>query len=72
VIDAQGRPVDHPINERVIGIGLPDLAKIPNVILAAGGAHKVPVIRALLGLGHINTFVTDEATARDLLAKPAP
>ncbi len=72
VIDAQGRPVDHPINERVIGIGLHDLAGIPNVILAAGGAHKVPVIRALLGLGHINTFVTDEATARDLLAKPAP
>ena len=72
VIDAQGRPVDHPINERVIGIGLADLVKIPNVILAAGGTHKVPVIRALLGLGHINTFVTDEATARDLLAKPAP
>jgi lsr operon transcriptional repressor len=72
VIDAHGRPVDHPINERVIGIGLADLAKIPNVILAAGGAHKVPVIRALLGLGNINTFVTDEATARDLLATPAP
>jgi lsr operon transcriptional repressor len=72
VIDAQGRPVDHPINERVIGIGLHDLARIPNVILAAGGAHKVPVIRAVLGLGHINTFVTDEVTARDLLAKPAP
>jgi lsr operon transcriptional repressor len=72
VIDAQGRPVDHPINERVIGIGLADLAKIPNVILAAGGAHKVPVIRALLYLGQIDTFVTDETTARDLLAKPAP
>lgn len=72
VIDAQGRPVDHPINERVIGIGLPDLARIPNVILAAGGTHKVPVIRALLGLGHINTFVTDETTARELLAKPTP
>jgi lsr operon transcriptional repressor len=72
VIDALGRPVDHPINERVIGIGLHDLARIPNVILAAGGTHKVPVIRAVLGLGHINTFVTDEATARDLLAKPAP
>ena len=70
VIDAEGRPVDHPINERVIGLGLHDLARIPNVILAAGGTHKVPVIRALLGLGHINTFVTDETTARDLLAGP--
>jgi lsr operon transcriptional repressor len=68
VIDAQGVPLAHPINERVIGIGLPDLTHIPNVILAAGGDHKVPVIRALLGLGSVNTFVTDEATARALLA----
>jgi lsr operon transcriptional repressor len=67
VIDAQGRPLDHPINERVIGIGLADLARIPNVILAAGGPHKIAVNRALLGLGLINTLVTDEATARALL-----
>jgi DNA-binding transcriptional regulator LsrR (DeoR family) len=25
VLDANGRPLDHPINERVIGIGLDDL-----------------------------------------------
>ncbi len=68
VIDAHGVPLAHPINERVIGIGLADLARIPNVILAAGGDHKVPVIRALLGLGSVNTFVTDESTARALLA----
>lgn len=67
VIDAQGRPLDHPINERVIGIGLSDLARIPNVILAAGGPHKIAVNRALLGLGVVNTFVTDEATARALI-----
>ncbi len=67
VIDARGRPIDHPINERVIGLGLGDLAAIRNVILAAGGAHKVPVIRAVLGLGLVNTFVTDEATAVALL-----
>ncbi|MFN8832016.1 MAG: sugar-binding transcriptional regulator [Labrys sp. (in: a-proteobacteria)] len=67
VIDAEGHPIDHPINERVIGIGLGDLASIDNVILAAGGAHKVPVIRAILKRGVINTLVTDEATARMLL-----
>jgi len=68
VIDAAGNPIDHPINEKVIGIGIPDLKAIPNVILAAGGAHKVTVCRAILGLGLINTFVTDEATARALVA----
>ena len=67
VIDAEGRALDHPINERIIGIGLDDLAKIPNVILAAGGAHKIAVNRALLKRGFVNTFVTDEASARALL-----
>jgi DNA-binding transcriptional regulator LsrR (DeoR family) len=68
VIDAHGRPIDHPINEKVIGIGIPDLARIPNVILAAGGAHKIAVCRAILGLGLIDTFVTEENTARALVA----
>lgn len=67
VLDAEGRPLDHSINERVIGIGLEDLRRIPDVILAAGGAHKVPIIRAVLGLGVIDTFVTDEGTAATLL-----
>jgi lsr operon transcriptional repressor len=67
VIDAEGRALDHPINERVIGIGLEDLTRIPNVILAAGGAHKVAVNRAILARGVVDTFVTDEATARALL-----
>ena len=66
IIDADGRPVDHPLNERVIGIGFADLASIPNVILAVGGSHKVPVAKAILGLKLVDTLVTDEATA-DLL-----
>ncbi len=67
-LDAEGRPVDHPINGRVIGITLADLAAIPNVVLAAGGAHKVAILRAVLRLNLVNTLVTDEATAQALLA----
>jgi DNA-binding transcriptional regulator LsrR (DeoR family) len=63
VLDADGRPIDHPINDRVIGIGLDDLRRIPNVILAAGGAHKAPIVRAALEIGVVGTLVTDEATA---------
>ncbi len=70
VIDAEGQPIAHPINERVIGIGLEDLAGIPNVILAAGGSYKLAVNRAVLRRGVVDTFVTDEATARALLAGP--
>lgn len=67
VIDAEGQAIDHPINERVIGIGLDDLRGVPNVILAAGGANKLAVNRAVLRRGVVDTFVTDEATARALL-----
>ncbi len=66
-LDAGGRPVDHPINERVIGIGLDDLRPIPNVVLAAGGTHKVAIIRAVLTTGVVDTFVSDEQTARAVL-----
>ena len=71
VIDAEGREIDHPINRRIVGMGFADLAGIPDVIAAAGGAHKVPVIRALLRRGVVDTFVTDEDTARRLLDGPA-
>lgn len=69
VIDAEGRAIDHPINERVIGIGLEDLHGVANVILAAGGENKVAVNRAVLRRGVVDTFVTDEATARALLER---
>lgn len=69
VIDAEGQAIDHPINERVIGIGLDDLHGVGNVILAAGGANKLAVNRAVLRRGVVDTFVTDEATARALLER---
>ena len=60
-------PIDHPINERVVGIGLDDMRKIPNTILAAGGSYKIPVIKAVLGKGLAKVLVTDEASANSLL-----
>ena len=67
VLNAEGEMIDHDVNRRVIGISLDDLAKIKNVILAAGGAHKVPIILAALKRGFVDTLVTDENTARALL-----
>ena len=68
IIGANGEPIDHPINERIVGIGLDDLRRIPNTILAAGGAYKVPVIRAALRQRLARILVTDEGTARSLLS----
>ncbi len=67
MLDREGALIDHPINSRLIGIDLEDLRSIPNTILAAGGAHKIAIIQALLNLGYVNTLVTDEETARALI-----
>lgn len=68
ILNAEGDVVDHPLNKQVIGMTLDDMASIKNVILAAGGAHKVQVIKAALRCGFVNTLVTDENTARALIS----
>jgi lsr operon transcriptional repressor len=67
VLDAEGNLINHPLNERVIGIEIENLRRIPNVIMAAGGDHKVPIIKAVLARRVVNSLVTDEATATALL-----
>jgi len=47
-LKADGSLVDHDINARVLGIKLTDLDDLPNVVVAAGGAKKVPIMRAIL------------------------
>ncbi|MDE0699004.1 MAG: transcriptional regulator [Boseongicola sp.] len=68
-LDADGSPVDHPINSRVVGIDLSDLQTLPNVIVAAGGLNKVPIIYAILLRGCVNHVVTDEHTARGIMER---
>ncbi|WP_199178577.1 sugar-binding transcriptional regulator [Acidimangrovimonas sediminis] len=66
-LDAEGRIVDHPLNERVMAISPRELAAIPDSILASGGAYKAPVVRAVLRAGYVKRLVTDEACAAELL-----
>jgi DNA-binding transcriptional regulator LsrR (DeoR family) len=63
-IDERGRAIDHPINRRAIALPLRDLSRIPTVVFAAGGRHKVRAIAAVLRAGLGSVFVCDEATAR--------
>jgi len=69
ILDAEGGLIDHDINHRVIGLSLDEIAQINNVILAAGGLHKVPIIAAALRRGLVDTLVTDENTASALLGQ---
>lgn len=66
-VDAEGREVAHEINRRVMAIELQEVARIPRIILAAAGAHRLTAIRAALAAVPVTTFVTDEETARALL-----
>lgn len=67
-IDAEGRLVDHPLNERVIGLAPSELAAVPTSILASGGPAKEGVMRAAISGGYLNVVITDEESAHRLLA----
>lgn len=67
--DAQGQSIRHEINDRVVGLELEQIRRIPRVIGAAGGAAKVGAIRGALRGKLINVLVTDDRTARRLLAE---
>lgn len=69
ILDADGNLIDHPLNGQVIGLTLDEMAHIKNVILAAGGTQKVPIIGAALARGFVDTLVTDENTARALIER---
>ena len=66
-LDADGRLIDHPLKDRVVSVRPIDLGGVGHVICASGGEHKVPILRAVLSAGYLDTLVTDEGTAAKLL-----
>lgn len=66
-LDADGRPVDHPLNGRVMALPPAELKAYPISILASGGSEKLPIMRAILRAGYVRRLVTDEATGEGLL-----
>lgn len=66
-LDARGRPVAAEVNERAIAVRLEDLAG-RRIVAIAGGRGKAPAIAAVLESGLLAGLITDEATAREVLA----
>lgn len=66
--DKNGKPVETPLNDRVIGISLDDLKKTSRVMALAGGESKTQAIAGALKLGVIDVLVTDKFTAARLTA----
>ncbi|MCC8380704.1 transcriptional regulator LsrR [Xenorhabdus sp. PB30.3] len=66
--NAEGELVSNiDIHQELIGLSLPELKTIPNVIGVAGGIEKADAIVAALKGGYINSLVTEEKTARAML-----
>ncbi len=67
-IDNQGRLVDHPLNSRVVALRPEKLRGIPCVVIASGGRAKAGVLRGVLKGGMCDVLITDEQTAKSILA----
>ena len=69
-LDGEGRTVDHPVNERIMSIGLDTLARARHKLIATGGKSRAPALRAAIRRIGCNTLITDESAARALLDPP--
>jgi DNA-binding transcriptional regulator LsrR (DeoR family) len=68
--DVAGAPVPSRFGERVIGLSLEQLRRVPRAVGVAGTAEKVDAIRGALEGRLINVLITDHFTAERLLALP--
>lgn len=66
-IDKDGNPVHTDIDERLLSTSLQTLRTLPGVIGVAAGSNKLKAIRASLKGGYLNTLITDEQTALNLI-----
>ncbi|KFF66038.1 sugar-binding transcriptional regulator [Pectobacterium brasiliense] len=67
-LDIQGRPVDTVMNDRVIGLSLDQLRKIPYVIAIASENTKATAILAALRSGIVDVIATSASNARTVLS----
>jgi len=69
-IDAHAEIVDHPINERIVGIDGKTFMRIPERIMISAGVSKAQALHTVLTHGLCTGLVTDQSTARALLDLP--
>ena len=67
-MDSVGNPILGLLDNRMIGLTLDEIDRIPMRICVAGGISKVAAIRAVLEGKHATILVTDELAAQALVA----
>lgn len=65
--DKDGNKLDADIHTRIMAVDINRLKGQDNVIGVAGGDRKIKAIRGALQGGYLNTLITDESTAQQLI-----
>jgi DNA-binding transcriptional regulator LsrR (DeoR family) len=65
--DADGRPINGPVHDRVLAVELAELRRIPLVVGVATGAGKTAGVLGALRGGFIDGLITDSGLAHALL-----
>jgi DNA-binding transcriptional regulator LsrR (DeoR family) len=63
LFDEEGRPCATELSDRLVGVDIDDVRKVPISIGVAAGRQKVAPIGGVLRGGYLKTLVTDEPTA---------
>lgn len=66
-IDANGRSMSGELDDRIVGIELDELTRVPSRVCVAGGRSKIAAINATLRGGYATHLITDAATAEILI-----
>lgn len=66
-LDSQGRVLASEVAKRIVGVRMEQLARIPEVVVMAGGTSKAAAISAVLRAGIVTTMVTDLSAADALI-----
>ncbi|WP_026621228.1 DNA-binding transcriptional regulator LsrR (DeoR family) (plasmid) [Ensifer sp. WSM1721] len=67
-LDAEGKPVDHPLNRQVLSPELDDYRRVPCRIVASGGPHKRDILLALARARLATIIITDAESAKAMLS----
>ncbi len=67
--DRSGKILKGDLLDRTIAIPLTQLQTVPHSVGVARSLTKAPAIKTLLGMGILNTLITDEETAKRVLAQ---
>jgi deoxyribonucleoside regulator len=65
--DINGNPVRTNLTDRMIGLGIEDLKKIPTTVVISGGVEKAAAILGALRSGCVKVLITDQKTAQTIL-----